>query len=110
MISRHWHGIAKAERADDYVRHLREETFPALVGLPGFVDASILRGEVDAGVRFLVVTRWESMRAIEAFTGRDTDRAVVPEKVQAMMVDYDRSARHYEVVFSTNRGKTSGTP
>jgi heme-degrading monooxygenase HmoA len=98
MISRHWHGTAKPAHADRYVEHLREETFPALEAMPGFVDASILRRNVDRGVEFLVVTRWESMRAIERFTGPDTEVAVVPEKVQRMMVDYDRSARHYEVV------------
>ena len=27
MISRLWRGLAKASRADDYVAHLREETF-----------------------------------------------------------------------------------
>ena len=38
------------------------------------------------------------MEAIDEFAGREPDIAVVPEKVQEMMVDYDRSVRHYEVV------------
>ena len=45
-----------------------------------------------------MVTHWESLRAVEQFAGNDIERAVVPDEVQAMMVDYDRRVRHYEVV------------
>jgi heme-degrading monooxygenase HmoA len=98
MISRQWCGLAKPTHAERYLDYLREGTFPALRAIPGFVDASVLRREVDQGVEFLVVTRWTSLLAIEQFAGADSERAVVPEKVQEMMIDYDRSVRHYEVV------------
>jgi heme-degrading monooxygenase HmoA len=98
MISRHWRGLAKPQHADEYVAHLMHETFPTLAAIPGFVAASILRRDVDRGVEFLVVTRWTSLQAIEQFAGRDAEVAVVPEKVHQMMIDYDRSVRHYEVV------------
>jgi heme-degrading monooxygenase HmoA len=98
MISRHWRGLAKSRHADEYVEHLRTETFPQLSKIPGFVHASILRRKVQQGVEFLIVTTWESIGAIEQFSGRDSEAAVVPEKVQAMMIEYDRRVRHYEVV------------
>jgi heme-degrading monooxygenase HmoA len=98
MISRQWRGLAKAAHAQAYVEHLRRNTFPQLRKIPGFVDASILRRKVDQGVEFLIVTRWRSMAAIAQFAGRDPEVAVVPENVQAMMVEYDRSVRHYEAV------------
>jgi heme-degrading monooxygenase HmoA len=98
VISRHWRGLARAERADDYVAHLRAETFPALRGIAGFVDATILRREVPEGVEFLVVTRWRSRVAIAQFARSDTEAAVVPEAVRAMMIEYDERVRHYEVV------------
>ncbi len=98
MISRHWHGLAKAEHADGYVRHLRKETFPLLEKIPGFVDASILRRSVDEGVDFLIVSRWASLDAIRQFSGQDAELAVVPANVQRMMLSYDDRVRHYEVV------------
>jgi heme-degrading monooxygenase HmoA len=98
MISRQWRGLAKAPQADLYVRHLHTETFPALHSIPGFVGASILRRSVARGVEFLVVTQWESLEAIRAFAGADVETAVVPEKVAEMMIEYDRTVRHYEVV------------
>jgi heme-degrading monooxygenase HmoA len=71
MISRHWRGLANPAHADQYVQR---------------------------GVEFLIVTTWESIEAIEHFAGRDSEIAVVPEKVQRMMLEYDRWARHYEVL------------
>jgi heme-degrading monooxygenase HmoA len=98
MISRHWRGLAKSSHADEYVEHLRTETFPQLAKIPGFIGASILRRSLQPGVEFLIVTNWESIAAIEQFAGRDAEAAVVPEKVQEMMIECDRRARHYEVV------------
>ena len=101
MISRHWNGIARHDCADQYIRHLREETFPALAALTGFVSAAILRREVAAGIEFQVVTTWDSLRSIEAFAGGDVDAAVVPSSVQAMMVEYERRVAHYEIAYTT---------
>jgi len=98
MISRQWRGLARGERAADYEAHLRADTFPALRRLDGFVDAEILRRALPQGVEFLVVTRWRSLAAIGAFAGRDLEAAVVPERVRAMMLEYDERARHYEIV------------
>jgi len=95
MIERHWTGLAKAAFADAYVHHLRTETFPALDGIAGFAGASILQREVARGVEFLVITRWESLQAIHAFAGADAEMAVVPTKVQAMMLEFEARARHY---------------
>ena len=98
MISRHWRGVARAAEADHYVQHLQRDTFPELSRISGFVAASILRWAVAAGVEFVIVTTWRSMSAIRQFSGGAEDAAVVPPVVQAMMVDYDRTVAHYEVV------------
>jgi hypothetical protein len=46
------------------------------------------------------VTLWQSLAAIEAFAGREIQVAVVPQSVQTMMLSYDRSVAHYEVVYT----------
>ena len=98
MISRQWRGIVKKSEASRYISHLRTDTFPQLSGIPGFIDASILRRDAPEGVEFLVVTRWQSIEAIQKFAGADVEQAVVPESAQAMMVRYDQTVAHYEVV------------
>jgi heme-degrading monooxygenase HmoA len=81
MISRQWRGLAKTAHAEEYVEHLKTDTFPHIRTIPGFVDASILKRKVARGVEFLIVTRWQSL-----------------ENVQRMMVEYDQRVRHYEVL------------
>jgi heme-degrading monooxygenase HmoA len=98
MISRNWRGIARPEEADNYVTHLRQDTFPKLSNIDGFVSASILRRPTATGIEFLIVTTWQSMEAIRQFAGDQAHIAVVPDVVQAMMVNYDREVAHYEVV------------
>ena len=98
MISRQWRCLAQTNRAQDYVEHLHAETFPALRSIAGFVDASILSRPLGAGVEFLIVTRWESMDAVARFAGADAEAAVLPAKAADMMIEYDRRARHFEVI------------
>jgi heme-degrading monooxygenase HmoA len=105
MISRHWRGIARRDCADRYIAHLEGETFPRLASLAGFLRATILRREVDAGTEFRVVTEWESEQSIRAFAGADVEAAVVPDKAKAMMLEYDSRAVHYEIVASVDAGK-----
>jgi heme-degrading monooxygenase HmoA len=90
--------VANNSDADRYVAHLRTETFPQLAKIAGFIDAAILRRTVANGVEFRVVTTWESVEAIRRFAGERLETAVVPEQVQAMMVAYDRTVDHFEVV------------
>lgn len=98
MISRQWRGVARSSDADRYVAHLRTDTFPHLAKLRGFINASILRRTVADGVEFRIVTTWDSIEAIKRFAGERPHTAVVPEQVQAMMVRFDRTVDHYEVV------------
>jgi heme-degrading monooxygenase HmoA len=97
MISRQWKGIARSSDAHHYLDHLRQDTFPKLARIEGFVSASILQRTVPAGEEFLIVTVWESLETIKQFAGEDAEVAVVPPAVQAMMVDYEKVVRHYSV-------------
>ena len=98
MISRQWRALAHQNRAQDYVKHLRTETFPTLRTIPGFVDASLASRPLGAGVEFVVITRWDSLDAIAKFAGSDPEAAVLPAKAAEMMIEYDRRARHFEVI------------
>jgi len=69
--------LAQPNLAQNYVKHLRTETFPALRTLPGFVSASILSRRLGDGVEFIIVTKWDSLDAIARFAGADLEAAVV---------------------------------
>jgi heme-degrading monooxygenase HmoA len=98
MIARHWRALARNERADEYVNHLRTEIFPEIRKIAGNLGAGIHRRDVANGVEFVIVTRWVSEEAIRAFAGADVEVAVVPTEVREMMLEYDLRARHYHII------------
>jgi heme-degrading monooxygenase HmoA len=100
MIHRIWNATARAERRDDYIQHLKDETFQKLRALDGFVEAYVLRGTAleYGGVPVQVVTVWQSVEAIKSFAGEDATVAVVPAVAQKMMLQFDERATHLEVV------------
>jgi heme-degrading monooxygenase HmoA len=98
MIERHWKGTAKFEEADNYVKHLLDDTFPKLETIHGFVRATILKRVVAKGIEFLIHTEWESFESIKQFAGNEVSIAVVPDLVRKMMIEFDDHVSHYEVV------------
>lgn len=98
MICRYWRGLVRFEGEDAYIEHLHSRTFPQLQQIPGFLGVSLMKRKLNAGVEFVVQTRWESLAAIAAFAGEDTEQAVVPDEALRLMVECDPRARHYEVV------------
>ena len=98
MISRQWVGVTRSAEAEHYVTHLKTQTFPKLTQIAGFRDAAILRRNLADGVEFRIVTTWDSLDAIRKFAGDKPEVAVVPETAQAMMITYERTVAHYEVI------------
>jgi len=97
MIIRLWRGIARKECEAVYSSHFNDDVFPKLRQLGGFHGATILRRRND-GVEITVLTRWESMNAIRAFAGENTDVAVVAPSAQRLFVSFDKFVTHHEVV------------
>ena len=71
-----------------------------MASLDGFRGIQVLRRPHDNAVDFVVITLWESMEAIRAFTGPNTDVAVIASDAQALLSRYDRQATHYEVAMT----------
>lgn len=107
MIERHWGGVARKEKAQEYIDHLKNDTFRKLKLIRGFVSASILKKDLPEGVEFLIVTKWETLDAIKEFAGEKIDIAVVPKPVRDIMLKYDDHVTHYEVSFITDEVKTT---
>ncbi len=100
MIVRLWRGRAETTaKADAYVRHFTGTVVLELRELDGHHGVWLLRRVVDGRTEFLAATLWESRQSIEAFTGPDIAKAVVEPEAQAVLVEFDDFATHYEVAF-----------
>jgi heme-degrading monooxygenase HmoA len=66
--------------------------------LPGFHGLYLLSREVHNEIEYEVLTIWESMDAIRAFAGDQSERAVVEPEAATVLTRFDRDVRHYEVM------------
>jgi heme-degrading monooxygenase HmoA len=101
MIVRTWRGWSTPANVEAYARHLTETVLPELKQLAGFLGVELLRREDAGRIELQVQTRWESMAAIRAFAGEDPGHAVVEPQAQAVLIDYETRAVHFEVVVQT---------
>lgn len=102
MTSRQWKCILKEEAHDRYINFLNKVVFAEAKALPGFIDANIYKRNTENGLEFMVTTLWEDLKSIEAFAGEDISIAMVPEEAQEMMISFDQTVVHYEVIPATN--------
>jgi heme-degrading monooxygenase HmoA len=97
MIMRIWRGYEKSSEPGAYRRHLEGSVFPQLRSLPGFIGASLLRREAGGKAEVIVLTRWASMQAIEAFAGPEPGKAIVEPGARAVLESFDEVVTHHTV-------------
>lgn len=101
MIARYWSAKTTREQAPAYAHHLETGVFPELEKLDGYSGGLLLKREEQDAIEVVVITFWKSLDSIRAFSGDDLDQAVVPDKAAALLSDFDRRVRHYEVALTT---------
>jgi hypothetical protein len=99
MVTRVWRGwTATAADADAYERLLRAEILPGIHRVPAFRGATVLRRDIEDGIEFLVLTRWDSLAAVREFAGPDFDVPVIEPEARTLLSRFDERALHYETV------------
>jgi heme-degrading monooxygenase HmoA len=97
MIARLWSARTTSALSTRYLEHFWHTVTPMLRAHEGYVSASVLVRPYRDSVEILVVTVWQSFESIDAFAGADRESAVVASDAAALLSDYDRRVRHYEV-------------
>ncbi|MDQ6611573.1 MAG: hypothetical protein M3Y64_03995 [Gemmatimonadota bacterium] len=103
MIVRVWSARAIAAKLPLYLVHFHDIVLPHMRALSGFVGATVMHREIGIGeIEIVVQTRWQSMMAVRTFAGDDADIAVVERAAVALLNDYDRTARHFDIEIDTS--------
>jgi heme-degrading monooxygenase HmoA len=97
MISRHWIGVIKKDKLEEYLTYLESAVLPKLANVEGLRNTYYLKREVAEGIEFLIVTEWDNVEAIVNFAGQEYDRAVVDEYSKSLLITYDKTVRHYVI-------------
>ena len=98
MILRIWRAYADASSADHYPRHLLDRVRPELERLAGFRGLFLVTRHHGDEVEYVVQTLWDSMDAIRTFAGPNPERAVVEPAAAALLLRFDTTVDHYEVL------------
>jgi heme-degrading monooxygenase HmoA len=98
VIARIWTARTTRANAAAYAEYLQTHVIAELRGIDGYERALLLQREIGQDVEVQVITFWRSLDAIGAFAGTDTEAAVVTDKAAALLTNFDRRARHFEVV------------
>lgn len=100
MIGRFWKGQATVENAPVYEELFREHILPGLRDIDGFVDAYVLRRDLEDVAEITTITLFESMEAIRAFAGEDSTRAHVTPEARRLLSRFEDTVVHYDVVIA----------
>jgi heme-degrading monooxygenase HmoA len=103
MIARVWVARTTVAHAPAYADHFQQHVLAALHSVDGYVGAKLLEREIAAGVELVVMTFWQSLDAIRQFAGPEFERAVVSAEIIPLLLEYDRSVKHYEITATDER-------
>lgn len=104
MIARIWKARATAERVHEYAAYLKSTVMPELAAIGGYQGVTLLQRDQNGKAEVTVITWWESLEAIRAFAGEAIETAVVHDSAARMLIDFDRSVEHHDVVFNSKIG------
>jgi hypothetical protein len=97
MIARLWSARTTQDQSQIYLLHFSDSVLPALRCFEGYVSSAVLTRHANSGIEILVITVWKSFEAIDGFAGADREAAVVVPEAAALLTDYDRRVRHFEI-------------
>ena len=101
MIGRIWRGWARDENAGAYEELFREHILPGLREIDGFVDAYVLRRDLEEEAEITTITLFEPMEAVRAFAGEDPTIAHVTPEARRLLSRFEEDV----VIASQSAGR-----
>lgn len=97
MIARFWHGMTTKEDGEAYLSYLNATGIPDYQNTPGNQGVYLMRRVEADRAHFLIMTLWDSVEAIQAFAGRDYEKARYYPKDEQFLLELEPDVQHYQV-------------
>jgi heme-degrading monooxygenase HmoA len=98
MIARSWHGRVPTARADAYYAYLLGTGLADYRTTPGNRGVWVFRRHEGNVTHFLLLTFWDSIASIKAFSGPDYEKARYYPKDDEFLLEMEPLVTHYEVL------------
>lgn len=99
-VVRQWSARTTDAQWPSYLDHFSKNVLPELRRVNGYLGATLFVRHTAGTVEILVETSWRSLESIRNFAGPDLESAVVADEAAAVLTDYDRRVRHYEIAIA----------
>jgi len=96
IITRIWHGLTKAEDADEYLQLLIDVGVPDYKGVQGNLNVEIWRRIEGDVCHFWTVTKWDSYESIKKFAGDDFEKAKYYPEDSKYLLEFEPTVQHCE--------------
>lgn len=96
VVAREWRGRVATARADEYHAYLLQGV-AKIRSIPGSLGVEVMRRDETGAVEFVVISYWESRKAIEAYAGPDIEKPHHLPKDREFLLELPTRVLHYEV-------------
>lgn len=96
VVAREWRGRVAPARADEYYRYLFDGV-KKLRSIRGSLGVQVMRRDEAGAVEFVVVSYWESRKAIEAYAGQDIEKPHHLPRDRELLLELPTRVLHYDV-------------
>lgn len=100
MIIRIWQGATSPENAAAYETLLKEVVFPGIEAknVKGYRGIQLLKSAQQQKVEFITIMGFDQLQSVKDFAGEDYEKSYVIDAAKKLLVEYEPTARHYELV------------
>ncbi len=98
MVIRVWRGKARPANADAYERFLSETAYPDYGEVSGNRGWMLLKRPLDDAVEFMFVSFWDSMEAVERYTGGHPAQPKYYPEDRAALEELPDRVDHFDLV------------
>ena len=99
VVAREWRGRVTQARADEYYRYLFDGV-QKIRSIPGNLGVQVMRRGEAGAVEFIVISYWESRKAIEAYAGRDIEKPHHLPRDREFLLELPTRVLHYDVIYA----------
>jgi heme-degrading monooxygenase HmoA len=88
------------QNADAYEQLLNHEIFVNIAdkNIDGYKGIELLKRINNGENEFITIMYFESLDAVKQFAGENYEVAVVPENARRLLLRYDNTSQHYEIL------------
>ncbi len=99
-ILRTWSARTTEAQLPKYLEHFSRKVLPELRRVPGYLGATVSLRQLEIEVEIVVETTWRTLESIRNFAGPDLEAALVADEAAALLTNFERRVRHFEVAIS----------